>query len=434
MQSINEFHEVANIFPMMSGDEYADLVADIRANGLIEPIWTHAGKIIDGRNRYRACVESGVKPEYRKYTGKEAELVSFVVSLNLKRRHLNETQRAVVAGRLANMTKSDAANTRWNASANLQLHSKIECGDCHNPNPKWKQTDNAPDEREFMQCTYCGYTILAPGQSAKITQASAAAMLNVSPRTVASVKAVERKAPDLLERMERGEMTAHEAEKEVKTRERKQARSELAASAASVKPSERWNVYTGDIRTWQAPRQYDYIITDPPYPREFLPLYSVLAERAAEWLKPGGLLIAMSAHYYMPELYQMLGEHLDYFWTAAYMVSGESAGVFQKHIIPQWKPLIMYTRKGDNHSGRQFSDVFRSPANDKDNHKWGQSVGGMLDIVSKICLPGQYILDPFCGAGTTGIAALEHGCLFDGLEIDEQNAKISRARIGEASK
>jgi site-specific DNA-methyltransferase (adenine-specific) len=58
----------------------------------------------------------------------------------------------------------------------------------------------------------------------------------------------------------------------------------------------------------------------------------------------------------------------------------------------------------------------------------------MFDIVSKICLPGQYVLDPFCGAGTTGIAALEHGCLFDGLELEAENVKISKARLHDANK
>ena len=56
---------------------------------------------------------------------------------------------------------------------------------------------------------------------------------------------------------------------------------------------------------------------------------------------------------------------------------------------------------------------------------------GMYDVISKICLPGQYILDPFCGASTTGVAALRFGCLFDGLEIDQENVNISRGRMND---
>jgi site-specific DNA-methyltransferase (adenine-specific) len=57
----------------------------------------------------------------------------------------------------------------------------------------------------------------------------------------------------------------------------------------------------------------------------------------------------------------------------------------------------------------------------------------MFDIVSGLVLPGQSILDPFCGAGTTGIAAVKHGCLFDGIEIDAENCKIATTRIGGAA-
>lgn len=233
--------------------------------------------------------------------------------------------------------------------------------------------------------------------------------------------------PELIALMDNKGVEA--ATKQLKTAKRLAERKKIADAGAKIKPSDRWHVYHGDIKTWEAPRQYDFIITDPPYPKEYLPLYSVMAKRAAEWLKPGGLLVAMSAHYYMNDIYRMMDEHLHYFWTASYLVPGESAGVFQKHINTQWKPLIMYERKDEGYKGRAFADVFKSDKNEKDHHKWGQSVSGMLDIVSKIASPGQYILDPFCGAGTTGIATLKHGCFFDGLELDIENVNISKGRI-----
>lgn len=233
------------------------------------------------------------------------------------------------------------------------------------------------------------------------------------------------------ERVAVRELTTNGMMKAVIKSNREAARKELAQSAKAAPLSEKFEIYCGDITDWNAPRMYDYIITDPPYKKEFLPLYSVLGQRAAEWLKPGGLLIALSAHYYLPELCQRLGAHLDYFWTAAYLVRGESAGVFQRHIIPQWKPVLIYQNPGPL-SARQFADVFESPANDKSHHKWGQSVGGMSDVVKKICEPGSFILDPFCGAGTTGVAAIENACFFHGLDIDGQNCDISRARLSEA--
>src|SRR5690606_7446867 len=106
-----EFHPVADIFPMMSDREFLDLVADIRENGLREPIWLHRdGRIIDGRNRYLACRQLGIEPETRTYTEDDATLVKFVLSLNLHRRHLNESQRAMVAARIANLGKGQRAD------------------------------------------------------------------------------------------------------------------------------------------------------------------------------------------------------------------------------------------------------------------------------------------------------------------------------------
>jgi hypothetical protein len=98
-----KFHPVADLFPLMSKEEFKSFCADIKDNGLREAIWTHDGLIIDGRNRFNACTETGVEPKFRDWSG-EGSLVSFVVSLNLQRRHLDESQRAMVAAKLANIT------------------------------------------------------------------------------------------------------------------------------------------------------------------------------------------------------------------------------------------------------------------------------------------------------------------------------------------
>jgi len=96
-----EYHELANLFPLMDESQYSDLVADIKENGLIELIILHEGKILDGRNRYNACNDAGVEPNFVEYEGEDA--LSYVISLNLNRRHLNESQRAMIGARLANM-------------------------------------------------------------------------------------------------------------------------------------------------------------------------------------------------------------------------------------------------------------------------------------------------------------------------------------------
>ena len=159
-----DFHEYAGIFPLLEGREFAELCNDIKANGQREPIWVYEGKILDGRNRFRACNAVGVTPRTAPYTGDDP--LAFVLSLNLHRRHLSESQRGMVAAKIANMV----VGGREANSANLQ---------------------NCP---------------------APVSQADAAEMLNVSARTVAAaVKVRDEAAPELVRAVESGKVSVSAA-------------------------------------------------------------------------------------------------------------------------------------------------------------------------------------------------------------------------------
>lgn len=124
---------------MMSASEYDALKADIAENGLLEPIWLHDGKIIDGRNRYQACVEIGVKPKFRDWNG-NGSLVAFVVSLNLHRRHLDESQRGIVGARIEPMFEEEARRNQslgGQGLANLpKVHSRDRAAEAVNVSPR----------------------------------------------------------------------------------------------------------------------------------------------------------------------------------------------------------------------------------------------------------------------------------------------------------
>ena len=99
------FHPLADLFPLMEGEEFDALVADIKANGLQEPVVVHEDMILDGRNRFMACEAAGVEPTFVPFLGENP--LAFVISTNLRRRHLNESQRAMVAAKLATLKLGD---------------------------------------------------------------------------------------------------------------------------------------------------------------------------------------------------------------------------------------------------------------------------------------------------------------------------------------
>jgi hypothetical protein len=147
-------HQAAEIFPKMAGADFEALVDDMRQRGQREPIIVHDGLILDGRNRYQACLQLGIEPLTEEWDGTGTP-EAFVISMNLRRRHLNQGQRAMIANRLANM----------------------------------------PAHR--------------PGKSANLrtSQECAAKTLNVSPRSVQHAAVVQEKAaPELMQAVERGDI------------------------------------------------------------------------------------------------------------------------------------------------------------------------------------------------------------------------------------
>jgi hypothetical protein len=147
------------MFPALDDGAFRELVEDIRVNGLREPITRFEGKILDGVNRYRACLETGIEPSLKDYEGTDP--LGFVISMNLRRRHLNETQRAMVAAKIATMSQG-------------------------------ARTDLSPiDER---------------------SQKNAATRLNVGKRSVErAAKVLKRGALELVEKVERGEVSVSAA-------------------------------------------------------------------------------------------------------------------------------------------------------------------------------------------------------------------------------
>lgn len=164
---MEEFHEAANIFPLMDEAALSELAADIAANGLREPIWRHRdGRIIDGRNRWLACQRAGVTCHAHTYQYDDASIVPFVISHNLHRRHLTTAQRAAIAADLATL-------------------------------PRGLTKANRPDG---------------------LSQSEAANLLNVSVKSIKRAKGLKDAAPEIHERVKSGAISAREAAAAVRER------------------------------------------------------------------------------------------------------------------------------------------------------------------------------------------------------------------------
>ena len=92
-------HELAEAFPDLTEKAYQELLVDIRDNGQLVPIVLFDGQILDGKNRYRACEELGLKPITQEYRGTNP--AGYVISLNINRRHLTASQRAIIADKIS---------------------------------------------------------------------------------------------------------------------------------------------------------------------------------------------------------------------------------------------------------------------------------------------------------------------------------------------
>jgi 16S rRNA G966 N2-methylase RsmD len=170
--------------------------------------------------------------------------------------------------------------------------------------------------------------------------------------------------------------------------------------------------------------QADAIITDPPYPGEFIEEFDALGELASRILKPDGILAAMVGQTHLPAYIDRLNRWLTYRWCGAYLTDGPATRIHGRSVGTKWKPILIY-------GGKRFitQDVFASVADDKRHHHWGQSESGLADLVTRLTEPGDLVVDPFLGGGTTAIVCRDLGRRFVGCDIDATAIQTARERL-----
>jgi len=143
----------------------------------------------------------------------------------------------------------------------------------------------------------------------------------------------------------------------------------------------------------------DAIITDPPYPKEYIQCFSDLSLFASEHLKDNGFLISYSGQYNLPEVIQRLSEHMTYVWTFCLYHVGKKQLVNGVNIMCGWKPVLIFS-KGNKKMRFSAYDVLTSEAMEKHSHEWQQSESGVRQLIEIFSSPGELVCDPFAGSGT----------------------------------
>ena len=403
------------VMPALGDEEYRELKEDIARRGVMVPVeFDEHGNVLDGHHRLQICAELGIK-DYPKVicTGMtEEEKRTHARKLNMARRQLSQEQRRELIRQQLKETpeKSDrqiAAGLGVNHETVGVQRKKLEgTGEI-----RQLSTNIGADGKE------------RPRQVAR------------KPVTIFNPTKREERAiqnPAVIERMTDGGSAVNAAKQ--LAREEKAERKHY--SLPDEMPDGMCRLYMADIRDglpMVADESVDFIITDPPYPKEYLPLYEDLSKAARRVLKPGGSLIVMAGQSYLPEVVRLLGSHMDYHWCLAYLTpGGQSPQLWHKRTNTFWKPVLWYVKGG--YDGDYIGDVLKSPPNDNDKqfHEWGQSLGGMKDIVERFTDPGDVILDPFTGGGTTGVAAVSMGRRFIGTDIERGNIETTERRVKEA--
>lgn len=184
MSAVYEYHEYANIFPMISPDEASALAENIKANGLNDTITLFDGKILDGRNRYEACRSAGVEPRFEEFDGDDDQALELVKSRNLCRRQLTSSQRAVCA---AGHKKRLAANADKRKKAGVRTDSS-----------------NLP---EFVP--------EGSGKRERESSVQAAKTFGTNEKYVQDAEKIAEASPETAERVKRGEITIPQAKREL---------------------------------------------------------------------------------------------------------------------------------------------------------------------------------------------------------------------------
>lgn len=391
--------ELQALIPPLSIEEKSQLEANLKAEGCREPIIVWDGVIIDGHNRYEICTRLNLdfKISERTFESRDAAKV-WMIDNQKGRRNLTDGWKyeLEISKKDILSAKGKEKQSHGQTAPGKSLLSKVDKSDKHN------------------------------------TQQELAKELGWSTGKVAMADKVWKDAkPEVKEKVRQGEVSINQAYQEVRKEEKKQkheevlhARSDDKARKTAKLKNSLFDVRRGDFRKVLSDIEaVSLILTDPPYPKEALPLWRDLGKWAANALADDGILVAYSGQMYLPDVLNLLGENLEYWWCGAVVHKGTGnltpLGFPVRKVINGWKPVVMFYKKGGCGFQRTFRDLVAGVGPQKDDHNWQQPVEEAKLLVEAFTLPGELVVDPFAGSGGFCKAAHECGRIAVGAEILE---------------
>ncbi len=379
-------HPAAELFALLDDDDLVKLAEDIAEHGLHQPIvFTEDGLLLDGRNRWRACHLADVEPSRTIYVGDEP--TTHVMSLNIHRRHLTAGQRAMVAAEAMPMLKAEGR-------ARMSAHAR----DGHD--------EQAADQGEQGLAN-----LPNPEPTPHRSREEAAAVADVSPRTVGTANKVKDQAPDLAEKVRAGRMSLNAAAEKLNQRQAEaravEDRDEQLAEVPSSASGERWWMYRGDFRDELRSlpgNTVDLIVTEPPEPAVFLNQAAELARIAQRVLTPSGVMVIAVDNTFLAKVVQEIAPYLAYGWT--YMENGSERKINTRKIVSGWRPWLAFSNG-------------TWPVDRLDWHPDTElAAGPAAQLIDGLCPANGTVLDPYTGTAAYGVTAIGSGRRFVGAEYD----------------
>lgn len=417
------FHPACLAFPMLPDPELKELTEDIRLRGLQIPVVRHEGQILDGRNRLAACEIAGVEPTFVEWNG-HGSPTEWIVATNLIRRHLTASQRAVVALEILPHLEQEAkARQRLSRGRGKKGGKELP-------------------------------TFSANGKASEV----AARIVKTNKDYVQAVKSISQSAPELVDKIRSGQLTLPDAKrlaglpqperkkvlqlanghangklKRLINRVRVEARKQEAESYRRANGAgQQQNILVGDMRLlWKRLEDdsADLFFSDPVY--QDIGAYERLAEMAAAKLKPGGLCLAYTGHFRLPEVLAAMSRHLDYWWTFAIQVADQPKAIHARHIQSRWKPIVAFCKPPARPAPDWVADLILGGGREKQYHEWGQALSEAGYLIQRLTEPGALVVDPYCGGGQVPAGAKATGRRWLATEIDKATALIARRRLAE---